>query len=180
MRRDHDAALYGIAARLRGYVQSAPRLRYAADGAELLEFKVKLVEDWPPPPAAPAEEIVVARFAGRQRELEQWLAYGRHVLLGGTLHLARWTGAQDGRERAQLLLEATDIQPLDQERPDPERAAAYAPPPSWPANREPPTDAERLARAEALVSAVEDPPEKASPETAAERTKRLSQRYTET
>jgi len=176
-----DGALYGIAARLRGRAQSAPQLRYASDGTELLEFKVKLIEDWPPQGPL-AEEIITVRFGGQQRELERWLAFGRHVLLSGILHVARWTGTHDHKERVLLVLEATDVQPLDEKPPNSSRAAAYAPRPPQPTNREPPTQAERFARLEAMVAAVEDQPKKVVPakpvpRTDAERAARYDEIY---
>jgi hypothetical protein len=152
-RIDSAGALYGIAARMRGHVQELPQVRYAADGSELLEFKLKLVDDWPHQ-APPANELVTVRFSGQQPELAQWLAFGRHVVCQGTLHLARWTGKQDGVPRAQLLLEATYVEPLDQERPDPKRAAAYAPRPPQPSPGRPPTEAERLERLTAVAAAT--------------------------
>jgi single-stranded DNA-binding protein len=174
-----EGALFGIAAQLRGHVQSSPQLRYTADGTELLEFKVKLIEDWPPQGPL-AEEVIVVRFVGQQRELDKWLVVGRHVLLSGILHVARWTGAQDGKERAQLVLEAREVQPLDERPPNPSRAAAYAPRPPQPANREPPTQAERLERLTAMVSAADDQPKKADPPKAMPRTQaERAQRYDE-
>jgi single-stranded DNA-binding protein len=173
-----SGTLYGIGARLRAYVQTPPQLRYATDGSDLLEFKVKLIEDWPPQGPL-AEEVIVVRYGGQQRELDKWLAYGRHVLLSGILHVARWTGQQDGKERVQLVLEATDVQSLDEKEPNPSRAAAYSARPPQPANREPPTQAEQLDRLEALVSAAEDQPKKAPTETPAERQARLSRRHEE-
>jgi single-stranded DNA-binding protein len=176
-----DGALYGIAARLRGHVLTPPHLRYASDASEVLEFQVKLVEDWPP--SGPlAEEVIVVRYGGQQRELDRWLTTGRHVLLSGILHVARWTGAQDGKDRARLVLEATEVQPLDEKPPNPSRAAAYAPRPPQPADREAPTRAEQLDRLEAMVSAAEDSPKKADPpkampRTQAERARRYDEIY---
>jgi len=173
-----SGALYGIAARLRAHVETPPQLRYAADGTDLLEFKVKLVEDWPPQGPL-AEELIVVRYGGQQRELEKWLAPGRHVLLDGVLHVARWTGQQDRKERVQLVLEATTVQYLDEKEPNPSKAAAYAPRPAQPVNREPPTQAEQLERLEQMVSAAEDQPGKARAETDAERQARLARRHKE-
>ena len=53
------------------------------------------------------------------------------------------------------MLEARTVQPLDEQPPNPSKAAAYAPPPAQPTNRQPPTQAEQLERLEAQVSAVE-------------------------
>jgi hypothetical protein len=147
-----DGALYGIQARLRGRVSVGPQLRYSADGQELVEFKLNLIDDGPP--AGPrSDEAVVVRYAGAQPELTRWLAVHRHVLVAGTVHLARWTGRNDGRERVQLLCEAVEILALDDNRPDPKRAAAVAAKPPQPIAAAPPTHAQRLERLRVLAEA---------------------------
>lgn len=174
-----SGALYGIRARLRGHVQQPPQIRYAADGTEMLEFTLRLVDGWPPD--APASELIVVRYGGQQRELMQWLAYGRHVVLEGVIHLVRWTGKTDGKDRARLLLEATEIEPLDQERPDPSRAAVTAPRPPQPSVGTPPSETERLERLRALADStvVEERPKKAPTPRDTARIQRLSRRYEE-
>jgi single-stranded DNA-binding protein len=104
------ATLDGIRADLRGYVDTAPRVRYHPDGEMVWEFTVRLIDSW----STSSAEVVVVRVPDRNYALlQRWAVPGRQAYLRGVLHLARWQG-NDGQPRARLLLEGSELMPLDQ------------------------------------------------------------------
>ena len=103
--------LDGIRAQLRGYADEAPFARFTPDGVSLWEFKVRLVDTW-----RPETEKVIVRVADEHYgSLQSWVVPGRHLLVEGILHLIRWT-PKDNVPRAVLVIEMTDLHPLDKEQ----------------------------------------------------------------
>jgi single-stranded DNA-binding protein len=102
----------GIRAELRGYVHSAPRVRFTRTGESLWGFGVRVVDSW-----TPKAEVAVVRVADQYYDLlQRWVVPGRRVYIRGTAHVMRWTG-NDDQQRVRLLIDpAVEVMPLDREQ----------------------------------------------------------------
>jgi single-stranded DNA-binding protein len=102
--------LDGIQVQFRGYVDSAPRVRFTQTGETLWEFGVRLINSW----LTHTETLVVRVPDQNLSLLERWVVPGRQVLVRGTAHVARWQ-AKDGRERVRVVVEPVrELMPLDE------------------------------------------------------------------
>jgi hypothetical protein len=123
----NDGGLDGIHAELRGYVQTLPRMRFHPSGVGLWEFGVRLTDSW----SAVTTETVLVRVPDEHyNTLQRWVLPGKHLMVRGMLHLVRWTGKGDGKDRARLIVEPTrEVMPLDERIQGSEPAALdYADP----------------------------------------------------
>jgi hypothetical protein len=112
--------LDGIRAELHGYVQYAPRARYQPTGECVWEFGVRLIDTL----TVTTETIVIRLPDQHCAQLQRWAVPGRQAYVRGALHVARWR-ANDGREPVRLLLEATELMPLDARAPGSASAALH-------------------------------------------------------
>jgi hypothetical protein len=109
-----------IRADLRGYVDQAPRVRFTPAGEAVWEFGVSLIDT-----LALHNEVVVRMPDRHEEQLQRWVVPGRRVNARGTLHVARWQSSS-GREHVRLLLEATEVVPLDERVPGSAAVVEYS------------------------------------------------------
>lgn len=110
----------GLRVEFRLIVSHAPEQRFDANGVELLQFRGKVADMRQRHPEA------VVRFSGRQRDqLYRWCAVGKHMSVVGQLEVKTYT-ANDGVLRIILLIEASDIHPLNPDEVDHAREGVYA------------------------------------------------------
>jgi hypothetical protein len=101
-------------------ISHAPESRFDVDGNELLQIRGHVADSRRTHPE------VVVRFAGQhQAQLARWCAPGKHMSVVGLLEVKTWT-RKDGGTGIALLVEASDIHPLNPDEPDPSRSGVYA------------------------------------------------------
>lgn len=110
----------GLRVEFRLIVSHAVEQRFDANGVELLQFRGKVADLRLKHPEA------LVRFGGKQRDqLYRWCAPGKHMAVTGQLEIKTYT-AKNGESRVILLVEASDIHPLNPDEVDHAREGVYA------------------------------------------------------
>jgi hypothetical protein len=101
-------------------VSHEPEQRFDQNGVELLQVRGRVVDDRLTHPE------VVIRFAGQHRaQLARWATPGKHLVVIGQLEVKSHT-ASNGAVRMFLLVEASDIHPLNPDEVNHAREGVYA------------------------------------------------------
>jgi len=110
----------GIRVEFRMIVMHEAEQRFDQNGVELLQIRGSVVD------ARHQQPEVVVRFAGQQRaQLQRWCKPGKHLSVIGLLEIKSWT-APKGIQRMALLVEASDIHPLNPDVVNHSREGVYA------------------------------------------------------
>lgn len=110
----------GLHVEFRLIVSHVPEQRFDANGIELLQFRGKVAD------ARQRHPDVVVRFSGKRRnQLYRWCTPGKHMAVAGQLEVKTYT-ANSGATRVILLVEASDIHPLNPDEVDHAREGVYA------------------------------------------------------
>lgn len=110
----------GIRVEFRMIVTHEAEQRFDQNGVELLQIRGSVVD------TRRLHPEVVVRFAGQQRaQLQRWCKPGKHLSVIGRLEIWSWT-APAGKPRTALLVEASDIHPLNPDEVNHSREGVYA------------------------------------------------------
>jgi len=110
----------GLRVEFRLIVSHPPEQRFDANGVELLQVRGKVAD------MRQRHPEVVVRFSGKQRhQLYKWCTPGKHMSVVGQLDIQTYV-TKAGAARIILLVEASDIHPLNPDEVDHAREGVYA------------------------------------------------------
>jgi hypothetical protein len=109
----------GLRVEFRMTVSHAPEQRFDVDGNELLQIRGRVVD------SRRRQPEVVVRYAGQhQAQLARWCAPGKHLSVVGLLEVKTWTNGS--QPCLALLVEASDVHPLNPDEPNHTQAGVHA------------------------------------------------------